>query len=204
MTAIYDFRENPNPKGDKEKQPLHPRIVSYGTVSTQRILEDISHASTFDVGELKGVMSALAERVAYYLREGYHVQFGEIGYFSASLMAIRTVHDRSEIRAPSIYFNNVNFRATRKFRKKISGFVERAKPGQGLQVSSSLSEEERKRRLLRYLETHPFITRIDYSAMTGRLKNTAQKDLNAFVKQGIIVRHGRANRVIYTLPLAGK
>ena len=26
MTAMYDLRENPNPKGDGEKQPLHGMI----------------------------------------------------------------------------------------------------------------------------------------------------------------------------------
>jgi len=199
MTAIYDFRENPNPKGDHKKQPLHPRIVSYGTVSTRDIFEEICRASTFTVGDLEGLMASITERLAYYLREGYHVQFGEIGYFSASLIATRSVYDPSEIHSPSIYFNNVNFRATRKFRKKMAGYVERAKPGHGIRSSARLPEAECKRRLLRYLETHPFITRMDYSALTGRLKNTAQRDLNAFVKQGIIKRNGRANYLIYTL-----
>jgi len=38
MPAQYDFKENPNSKGDGEKQPLHPRIVSPKTSHRNLIL----------------------------------------------------------------------------------------------------------------------------------------------------------------------
>lgn len=41
MGAKYALYENPNPKSDGKKQPLHARIVPKGTVRTQEIVEQI-------------------------------------------------------------------------------------------------------------------------------------------------------------------
>lgn len=88
----------------------------------QTTVREISEASTFTEGDLAGIMVSLQEKVSYYLSEGYHVKLGEIGYFSASLKA-RPVMDKKEIRSVSISFDNVNFRATKWFRRTKFGTV---------------------------------------------------------------------------------
>ena len=93
MAADYDFRRKPNEKGDEELQPLYPRIVSKGTIDCKRLFREISEASTFNEGDLAGIMVSLQEKVSYYLSEGYHVKLGEIGYFSASLKARPATHN---------------------------------------------------------------------------------------------------------------
>jgi len=197
MPAQYDFRENPNSKGDEEKQPLHPRIVYYGTVSTRRMFEDIVEASSYTLGDLEGMMTAITERMAHYMVEGYRVELGKIGYFSATLKTLRPVMDKKEIRSSSVYFDNINFRASTWMRKRTSGFVERADPQFGLRQSSKLPEEECKRRLLAFIAENGYITRIDYSQITGKLKNKALADLNRFVEQGIIRRKGKGVRLVF-------
>ncbi|WP_321331760.1 HU family DNA-binding protein [uncultured Bacteroides sp.] len=202
MAAMYDFRENPNPSGDGKKQPLHPRIVSSGTIRTRRLLEEISEASTFTVGDLEGVLSALTEKISNYLVDGYHVELGNIGYFSAKLKA-RPVMDKKEIRSNSIYFDNVNFRASAWFKKHTRGFVERVSK-YGFRSSSALSEAERKKRLEQYLDKNAFITRTAYTNITGRLKNKALNDLNLFVNQGVIERIGRGNQLLFVRTVTEK
>ena len=81
MAADYDFRRKPNEKGDGEVQPLYPRIVSKGTIDSKRLFREIAEASSFTEGDLAGIMVAFQEKVSYYLREGYNVKLGEIGYF---------------------------------------------------------------------------------------------------------------------------
>ena len=198
MKAKYTFVENPNPKKNGEKQALHPRIVSNGTISTKRMFEEISEASTYTVADLEGMLSAITRRMSKYLVEGFHVQLGEIGYFSATLKS-RPVTDKKEIRADSIFFDNVNFRASSRFRKQTRGYVESAGK-RGFRSSSALSADERKRRLNTFLDEKGYITRIDYSNITGRLKNRALLDLKEFEDQGLIVRQGRANRIFFTRP----
>ena len=104
--------------------------------------------------------------------------------------------DKKEIRAQSIYFDNVNFRASMWFRRHTSGYVERAGK-YGSRSSSQLSEEEKLFRLERYLNENAFITRSDYTRLTGRLKNKALEDLNHFVSQGVIERRGRGSLLVF-------
>ena len=93
MAARYDFREVPSKKENGEEPKLYPHIISSGTIRTRTILEEISEASTFTVGDLEGVLCALTEKISKYLVDGYHVELGKIGYFSASLKA--TIKKRS-------------------------------------------------------------------------------------------------------------
>lgn len=59
MAAEYDFQRKPNPKGDGELQPLYPRIVNRGTITTKRLVSDISHASSFTPGDIEGLLRHL-------------------------------------------------------------------------------------------------------------------------------------------------
>lgn len=194
MAAEYDFQRRPNPKGDGELQPLYPRIVNKGTIDTERLIHDISLMSSFSPGDIKGLLAAFEERISYYLSEGHHVQLGDMGYFSAGLKA-RPVMDPKEIHSQTIFFGKVNFRVSPNFRKRCAGFLERAK--YGFRKSAELSGAERYRRLLVFLETHPFITRHDYSGITGLLKNKALKDLNLLVDKGYLTTIGRGSHKVY-------
>ena len=76
MAAEYDFQRKPNPKGDGELQPMYPRIVNKGTITTKRLVSDISQATSFTPGDVRGLLAALEDRISYYLSEGHHVQLG--------------------------------------------------------------------------------------------------------------------------------
>ena len=194
MAAQYDFQRRPNPKGDGELQPLYPRIVNKGTIDTERLVSDISRMSSFSPGDIHGLLAAIEDRVSYYLSEGHHVQLGNMGYFSAGLKG-RPVMDPKEIHAQTIFFGKVHFRVSPDFRKRCAGFVERAK--YGFRKSAELGGAERYRRLLVFLETHPFITRKDYSSITGLLKNKALNDLNLLVEKGYLSTIGRGSHKVY-------
>ncbi|MDD3160726.1 MAG: DNA-binding protein [Bacteroidales bacterium] len=194
MAATYDFKENPNPKRDGEKQPLHPRIVSKGTISSRDLLETIASGSTFTVGDIEGALAELEKKISLYLKEGYHVELGKLGFFSAKLKS-RAVTDKNEIRASSIQFDNVNFRASSWFKKQIQGDLERN--GNGFHASVLLSEAQRRTLLEKYLDTHAFITRTEYSSLTGVLKNRALKELKDLVNQGVLITKGKKSTLIF-------
>lgn len=172
MAAEYDFQRKPNPKGDGELQPMYPRIVNKGTITGKRLVSDISQATSFTPGDVEGVLAALESRISYYLSEGHHVQLGNMGHFSAGLTA-RPVMDKKEIHAQTIFFGKVHFRVSPGFRKQCAGFVERVRAGYGFRHSEDISGAERYRRLCAFLDANPFITRKDYSGITGLLKNKA-------------------------------
>lgn len=103
--------------------------------------------------------------------------------------------DPKEIHAQTIFFGKVHFRVSPDFRKRCAGSVERAK--YGFRKSAELGGAERYRRLLVFLETHPFITRKDYSSITGLLKNKALDDLNLLVEKGYLSTIGRGSHKVY-------
>lgn len=194
MNAEYDFMRRPDSKGTGEQQPLYPRIVSKGTISSKRLVREIAEESTFTPGDIEGLLVALERKISNYLVAGNHVQLGEIGYFSAKLKA-RPVMDKKEIRAASIYFDNVNFRASMRFRKNSRGFVERATIG--FNHSLHIPEETRRRRMEEFLDNNPFMTRYDYSYLTGLLKNKALTELNKLIAEGVLDTKGAGSHKVY-------
>ena len=139
---------------------------------------------------------ALESRISYYLSEGHHVQLGNMGHFSAGLTA-RPVMDKKEIHAQTIFFGKVHFRVSPGFRKQCAGFVERVRAGYGFRHSEDISGAERYRRLCAFLDANPFITRKDYSGITGLLKNKALNDLNLLVEKGILTTLGQGSHKVY-------
>lgn len=81
------------------------------------------------------------------------------------------------------------------FRRRSSGTVTRAKFG--FQESSDMSEETRRLRLEAFLAKNHFITRREYSGLTGLLKGKAQRELNLLVENGVLNTRGYGNRIIY-------
>ena len=89
------------------------------------------------------------------------------------------------------------FRVSPGFRKQCAGFVERVKAGYGFRHSAEISGAERYRRLCAFLDANPFITRKDYSGITGLLKNKALNDLNLLVEKGILTTLGQGSHKVY-------
>ncbi|MDL2213375.1 DNA-binding protein [Bacteroides sp. OttesenSCG-928-E20] len=195
MSAEYDLREKPNPKGDGSKQTLHPRLVSSGKITTQKLVSEIASYSSFTAGDVEGILSLLADRVSYYISEGYTVQLGEIGYFSGSLKATHGVMDKKDIRSTGIYFDNVNFRASKRFKQQSAGRLERSRRGHN--KSAELPKEERLRRMYKYLDENLFITRTDYTRLTGLLKNKALSELKELVEEGALKTRGRGSQLVF-------
>lgn len=194
MAAEYDFRKNPKNSESDEPAILHPRIVSKGTVDTEKIVSDLSYSSTFTPGDIEGLLVSLEDQIAGYLKEGYEVKLGNIGYFSVRLKS-RPVKDKKEIRSSSVSFDNVNFRATASFKKKAKGDLVRSSTGFG--SSSSITDEECRQRLKAYLEDHSFITCNEYCRITGFLKSKALRNLKGLVADKCLIKSGMGTHVVY-------
>ena len=199
MKAKYDFRVMPNMQGEEEEQKLYPQLVTSGTITLKDLMKHASKHTTFSPAEMMGMITFLEDAMVEYLAQGYHVKLGDIGTFSASLTS-RKVTSKDEIRAKSVHFDNVLFRADKKLRKRIGTEMklERAEPHLAFQTSSTEhTEEERFQLMMEHLDKHGFITCKKYSELTGLLKNKASSELRNWTKDGRIRREGRAPHVMY-------
>ena len=199
MKAKYDFRVMPNLQGKEEELGLYPQLVTSGTITMKDLMERASRHSGFNPAEVLGIVTFLEDAMVEYLSQGYHVKLGDIGTFSAGLTS-RKVMSKEEIRANSVHFDNVHFKADKKFRKKIGMEMklERVEPYRAFQTSSDeYTPEERFQLLLAHLDANGFITCKKYSEITGLLKNKASAELRKWAEEGRIVREGRVPHVIY-------
>ena len=193
--AFYNLKKKPAlTTKEGETETMYADIVYSGTIPAERLIRGVAKRTGFKEGVIEGILMELKEDVLQYLGEGYRVELGEFGFFSAKVKASRLVANKNDIRSESVAFNGVNFRASKSMRVGIRGDLERRKCVD-FNTSRKWDRENLKKLVLQYIGEHGFITRTTYTELTGRLKNTALHDLKSFAAEGIIKREGRGNQM---------
>lgn len=199
--AFYNLKKKPAlTTKEGETETMYADIVYSGTIPAERLIRGVAKRTGFKEGVIEGILMELKDDVLQYLGEGYRVELGEFGFFSAKVKASRLVANKNDIRSESVAFNGVNFRASKSMRVGIRGDLERRKCVD-FNTSRKWDRENLKKLVLQYIGEHGFITRATYTQLTGRLKNTALDDLKSFAAEGIIKREGRGNQMHFIAPL---
>ena len=199
--AFYNLKKKPAlTTKEGETETMYADIVYSGTIPAERLIRGVAKRTGFKEGVIEGILMELKDDVLQYLVEGYRVELGEFGFFSAKVKASRLVANKNDIRSESVAFNGVNFRASKSMRVGIRGDLERRKCVD-FNTSRKWDRENLKKLVLQYIGEHGFITRTTYTELTGRLKNTALDDLKSFAAEGIIKREGRGNQMHFIAPL---
>lgn len=198
--AFYNLKKKPAlTTKEGETETMYADIVYSGTIPAERLIRGVAKRTGFKEGVIEGILMELKDDVLQYLGEGYRVELGEFGFFSAKVKASRLVANKNDIRSESVAFNGVNFRASKSMRVGIRGDLERRKCVD-FNTSCKWDRENLKKLVLQYIREHGFITRTTYTELTGRLKNTALGDLKSFAAEGIIKREGRGNQMHFIAP----
>ena len=198
--AFYNLKKKPAlTTKEGETETMYADIVYSGTIPAERLIRGVAKRTGFKEGVIEGILMELKDDVLQYLGEGYRVELGEFGFFSAKVKASRLVANKNDIRSESVAFNGVNFRASKSMRVGIRGDLERRKCVD-FNTSRKWDRVNLKKLVLQYIGEHGFITRATYTQLTGRLKNTALDDLKSFAAEGIIKREGRGNQMHFIAP----
>lgn len=94
--------------------------VSYGNVNLDSLAEQMSDASTFTYGDVKGMIENLTLLVAETLKRGNTVTIDGLGTFSVSAQPNRDVEEPSKIRAESIKLKSIGFKPSPKLKDRLS------------------------------------------------------------------------------------
>lgn len=200
MKALYDLvkvNDFGKEKEEKDAPEYQARYISRGTIENDMLFTEVTMTSGFKRGMIEGVLSSLTECIIDNLKKGFDVQLGELGFFSLSATSKR-VKNRKEIRAESIHFNGLNFRMNSYLRNRLK-YLEFEKVDEPMPTSSNLTVEQRAKRLKQHLEARKCITRAEYERLTGSLRRRAIDDLNRFLAEGWIEKHGAGRTVVYML-----
>ena len=198
--AFYNLKKKPAlTTKEGETETMYADIVYSGTIPAERLIRGVAKRTGFKEGVIEGILMELKDDVLQYLGEGYRVELGEFGFFSAKVKASRLVANKNDIRSESVAFNGVNFRASKSMRVGIRGDLERRKCVD-FNTSRKWDRNNLEKLVLQYIGEHGFITRATYTQLTGRLKNTVLDDLKSFAAEGIIKREGRGNQMHFIAP----
>ena len=198
--AFYNLKKKPAlTTKEGETETMYADIVYSGTIPAERLIRGVAKRTGFKEGVIEGILMELKDDVLQYLGEGYRVELGEFGFFSAKVKASRLVANKNDIRSESVAFNGVNFRASKSMRVGIRGDLERRKCVD-FNTSRKWDRNNLEKLVLQYIGEHGFITKATYTQLTGRLKNTALDDLKSFAAEGIIKREGRGNQMHFIAP----
>ena len=119
MSVYYDLYASGNPQKKDEQQPLHARVIPSGTLDAKKFIELVSKSNGFSQATIEGCLQAVTDELQHWLKQGWIVEVGELGYFSLSLKCDHPVMEKKEIRSPSIHLNKVNLRINKKFRENM-------------------------------------------------------------------------------------
>lgn len=198
MTALYDLFRTPQRKGET-KVCYHARSVVTGKMSTRNLIRTIARRSAFKEGVVAGVFIALEEVLCEALAEGKSVQLDGVGAFRISAKS-PSVSDRHEIRAESIGFKGVVYKADKHLLRKLSGtkFL-RTKYSQ---CSDEIDEIEIDELLMEYFKEHDYITTKEMQYLCGLSNATALRRLKERVKEGKLTHPGHLRAPFY-FPVPG-
>lgn len=205
--AEYEMQEMNVP--DKEgKRVKFPRLVVNGEADTEYLASRLAHGTTFNRGEIIGLLEGLADEIAYQMAQGKAVKLDGIGRFTPTL-AMRKGKERetdeegeSRRNAQSITVNGINFRADKSFvtdvmrmcrleraQKKFARSSQKYTPAQRLELAKA------------YLAEHAFMTLSNYEGMTGLTHTTASRELKQWVNdpESGIDTSGRRTHKVYVL-----
>lgn len=192
---LFEVNELNNTQGK-----YRARAVYAGKVTTEKLADWISQCSGVSAAEAKGFIEILTDSMLDFIADGYEVEVGRLGYFSVSVTS-RLVDDPNEIRAESVHFNRLNFRANIQVKKMLNNAgIERVKRPRSKAKIKKTTRQQRAYVLKKYLEQKPAITRAEYARLTGmQQKTTAVEDLNTFVQEGWLQKYGAGRTVVYLL-----
>ena len=198
MAALYDLFRTPQRK-DETKVRYHARSVVTGKMSTRDLIHAIAGRSAFKEGVVAGVLIALEDVLRDALAEGKNVQLDGVGSFRISAKS-PSVRDRHEIRAESIEFKGVVYKADKKLLRKLGStkFL-RTKYSK---CSNEISEVEIDGLLTDYFKEHEYITTKEMQYLCGLSNMTALRRLKERVEEGRLTHPGHLRAPFY-FPVPG-
>ena len=195
MSIHYEFYRNPNSEGTNKKR-YHASIVSYGTISSERLAQEIQKESGLSHAEVKSVVMMLADKLAEHLGEGRKVTLEGIGQFQVNLRCKQEVRNMHGARSENIEFNSVSFRADNDLKDKLKS--QKIKRSRHKPHSLPRSEASVDNLLAKHFSTHPIISRHEFQHLTGQVKSTALRTIKKLVEAGKLKNLGSTRNPVYT------
>lgn len=168
---------------DPERRKKYPRMTGGRVVSTDEFARRVCAESTFNPGEVKGIIASMCRWMAWEMCSGNRVKLDGVGIFSASLGLVEHAEpecagDSTKRNARSIRVKGINYRADKELISMTDqGLQLERSPYKAGKSSTRYTPEQRLARALDYLGSHPFLTVQAYCELTGLCATPAREEL---------------------------
>ena len=180
MAIQFSVHKTPQPNDRKGKQQTHARAIARSTQKMDDICALVCERGSISPADVKAVLDSFVWVIGHSLKYGDNVELEGLGHFSPSLRTQKLPDGRSVIK-----LDNVNFRCSEKLKKELKSVrLEKAKS------APCYLPEERKTRILDYLEHNESITTITYTKLNACSRYQATADLKKYVEEGLLCRVG--------------
>lgn len=199
MSLLYEFYRNPQ-SDENEKGTYHPRVITTGRVDTEQLARDIQQSCSLTRSDVKGMLAALADKMAQYLSEGKRVYLEDIGYFKVNLQCNQEVTEVDDKGVGKVSFKSISFRADERLKKALKRTkIHRSnlKPH-----SMPMTDEEIDAKLAEHFATNPVITRRQFQFLCQLLKPTACRIIKRLVEEGKLKNISSKQNPVY-VPVEG-
>lgn len=85
MAVSFELYQTPMPEDKKNKTRYHARPVSFGTVSSEKVIARIHNRCTLRKSDIVAALNELKMELANCLKDGQKVHIEGLGYFQRSL-----------------------------------------------------------------------------------------------------------------------
>jgi len=194
MAIKFEYYKSPKASAEEEDK-YHARAVTTRTITTDQIARYIQEASSLTMSDVKAVLVALSNELAYHLGESERVHLEGIGYFQTTLKSDKVI-DPKKTRAQSVWFKSVKFRADQQLKKKLANML--TVRSEVKRHSVSLTNEEIDRRVALFFKSEQFLTRRYLEAICNMTQPTASRHLKRLKEEGKIKNIGMPKQPIYT------
>jgi DNA-binding protein, histone-like, putative len=92
----------------EETPRYYAKAVTKGTVTLNRLIEDMCEESTLSKADVVAVVAGLSKHLLKNLQDGYTVKIDSLGTFSTSVKS-PTVDNAEEVRSKDVSFSRINY-----------------------------------------------------------------------------------------------
>ena len=203
--AKYIKQEVPDMKKTGEQKVFYRLKIERNVDFEEFIHEICSHYPGINRGEAFRVLASASEVLAKLLGEGYSVSLDEWGTFKATIgleegKEMDTLDgEESKRNARSLMLNGVHFLPDKKLVQNARRNCKLERAGITRVQRSPLTQEERQKKALDYLEENGILKVRQYMELTGQAHTTAASELRAFSRNPSsgIVRMGKGAATVY-------
>lgn len=193
MDVKFGVYETPQPLSREGKQKNHARVITTGTRRIEEMCDFISDCTSLSSADVKGVLEALTKYVGLELRSGAKVELEGLGYFSLSTKSTQTTTAKGKPTV-TVVVDGVNFRCSTRLKKDVKR-TRLVKIGEKKMQYPEL--EERKKRMVDYINKHGYINASLYAALNDCSRYRASAELKQFAVDKIIGCLGRSTHLTY-------